>query len=101
MNALTITWAIITPTKGIATKKDIRIIKKAALSAGSMGYPANQITAHFSNKEKAESVIKGITGLTKAYKVVLITDKQFGMTVNCDFGKVATTLQKQRVFEIN
>ena len=40
----------------------------------------NEITAHFATKRKAIENLKKVKNLTKNYEVVLITDKQFGMT---------------------
>jgi hypothetical protein len=79
LNPYQITWAIITPTKGEKViKKDLNTIyKTGALSAAGYG---NIIICHFSSKKKAEDTIKKAKGLTRPYKVVFITDKQFGLS---------------------
>lgn len=94
MNALTITWAIITPTKGKATKKDVKLMAKNS-SALRMGYQGKLVAAHFSNKDKAIEVVTSFTGLSKKYEVYFITDKQFGKTVGMNFLAVLTTMQKE------
>jgi hypothetical protein len=79
LNSYQITWAIIQPAKGNKiTKKDLNTIYRAgALSVAGYG---NIITCHFSSKKRAEDTLKKAKGLTKPYKVVFITDKQFGLS---------------------
>ena len=77
LNAYRITWAILTPAKGRPTKKDLSVINKIDPVKG---YTLNgtEIIRHFKTREVAIESVKRITGLSKPYKVVFITDKQFG-----------------------
>ena len=80
-----ISWAILEPTDGIATKHDENILHRYGFSR-----LVNKIAfgAHFPNKAKAEKIIKDVImdgdngirpRLDKSYNIYVITDKQFGM----------------------
>jgi len=92
LNPYKITWAIITPIKGKFTQKDFSLLKKTMPSLCGNDY-LNERCAHFPTKERAIEVLAK-SKASKEYKVVFITDKQFGMTNNSEsLLKVATTLQ--------
>ena len=75
-----ITWAILTPIKGRVTKKDLTTLFRAGVYTYCKNSDIKEITAYFPTKEKAFDVLKKVKNLTKNYEVILITDKQFGMT---------------------
>jgi hypothetical protein len=79
LNAYTITWAIIQPVKGKITKKDLNIMFRNGLYSISASKTKNEFTAHFPNKDSAIVRVMSLKGLSRLYKVVFITDKQFGM----------------------
>jgi hypothetical protein len=79
LNPYKITWAVFIPSKGKTTKKDLNIIYRAGCPTAYGHKPLNEILAHFPSPAKAQVALKKITGLTKPYKVVFITDKQFGL----------------------
>lgn len=94
LNSYTITWAIFTPSKGRITKKDLNVIYKAGCPTAYGNKSLNEILAHFPSKAKADAALRNVKGLTKAYKVVFITDKQFGNSkFNESFLNVATKKQ--------
>ena len=78
LNPYKITWAIITPIKGKATKKDLTAFFRAGVSYCKR-IDFNEFTAHFSTKEKALKTLKKVKNLSKNYEVIFITDKQFGL----------------------
>ena len=80
LNPYKITWAILTPIKGKVTKKDLTTLFKAGVYTYCTKTDINEITAHFPTKGKALDALKKVKNLTKNYEVILITDKQFGMT---------------------
>ena len=95
LNAYTITWAILTPINGKKiTKKDCSVIYKSGIYSVGASKKENEIIAHFSSKENAIKAIKKVNGLTKQYRAVFITDKQFGLAKwNQPKIEVATKLQ--------
>ena len=80
LNPYEITWAILTPIKGKVTKKDLTTLFRAGVYTYCKRVGFNEVTAHFSTKQKAIETLKKVKNLTRNYEVVLITDKQFGMT---------------------
>ena len=80
LNPYKITWAILTPIKGRVTKKDLTALFRAGVYTYCKKADINEITAHFPTKGKALETLKKVKNLTKNYEVILITDKQFGMT---------------------
>lgn len=94
LNAYTIAWAIISPIEGKTTKADLKIMKKCGLFHSTPFLRNNEISLHFATKEIAIDRISNVIGLSRKYKVVLITDKQFGLSkYNETLLKVATKKQ--------
>ncbi len=95
LSAYNIFWAIATPVTGKATKADLRIAAKNGFT--SFG---NHFIRHSGNLEilKEKCQMK----LGKAYRITIITDKQFGMIDGRtkDVLAVATTLQKEQSYTI-
>ena len=96
-----ITWVILTPIKGKATKKDLTAFFSAGVYTYCKRIDFNEVTAYFPTKEKALKTLKKVKNLSKNYEVILITDKQIGM-VNWEesFKTVATKKQLQDRFFI-
>jgi hypothetical protein len=93
LNAMTITWAIITPINNKPTKSDLKTINKSHANGGFV-ISGTEIIRHFASKEAAIESVKKISGLSKAHKVVFITDKQFGLSeYGQPFVNVATKKQ--------
>ena len=102
LSAYTITWAVITACKGKNTKRDLNIMHRAGLLISGSHFQGNPFMCHFATKESAIEKISKISGLYKPYNVILITDKQFGMSsFNGDITAVATTKQLKESFKIN
>jgi hypothetical protein len=103
LSAYTITWAVIDACKGKNSKRDLNIMFRCGLAtiSGShfLGKP---FMCHFPTKESAIEKLSKVTGLNKKYNVLLITDKQFGMSsFNSDITAVATNKQLSESFTIN
>jgi len=100
LNPYTITWVILIPTKGIATKKDASLTFHR-------GMFKSYLACHSGNLENAKNKVQDLKGmLSKEYKVLFITDKQFGM-IEIDFKNdtnnlmdIATSKQKSEMFLI-
>ena len=99
-NPYQITWAVLTPIKGKVTKKDLTTLYRAGVYTYCKRVGFNEVTAHFPTKERALQVLKGIKGLTRTYEVVLITDKQFGLTDWKESVKIVATKKQlqNRIF---
>ena len=102
ISGYTITWAIITACKGKNTKRDLNKMYKSGLTSISgshfMGKP---FLCHFPSKEIAVERLSKVSGLFKEYNVILITDKQYGLSsYNSDILDVATKKQKSETFKI-
>lgn len=99
LNPYVITWTILTPVKGKATKKDLNALWRSEIFTVSKN--DNEFFFHSSSKEAAISKVKKIKGLSRNYEVLFITDKQFG---NSEFGEklslLATKKQLQERFYI-
>ena len=101
LNPYKIHWSILTPIKGKVTKKDLTTLFRAGIYTYCKKSEINEITAHFPTKVKALEALKKVKNLTKNYEVILITDKQFGMTNwNESLKTVATKKQLQDRFFI-
>jgi len=101
LNPYKITWAFLIPIKGIATKQD-----NYATSL-QRGISKSHLSRHFSDIEDAKKEISKLKGkLSKEYKVLFITDKQFGQIQNNftnqtdNLLEVATAKQKAEMFII-
>jgi hypothetical protein len=94
LNPYKITWLVLTPVKGIATKKDHSIANKAFY--GFMNRNNGQeIVRHFATKENALKALESLK-LSKEYKATFITDAQFGLSKwDESLLNVATKLQLQ------
>jgi len=80
LNPYKITWAVITPVKGKITMKDLKAMKKSGLFHFFPSYKTkNESSLFFASKGIAIDMISKVAGLSKQYKVVYITDKQFGL----------------------
>ena len=100
LNPYQITWSILIPVSGKATKKDLSIIAKSGIYSISSNLN-NEFFFHSADKEKAIEKAKNIKGLSKKYEVVMITDKQFGnVDVFKSFRLSATKKQLQERFFI-
>jgi hypothetical protein len=98
LNPYKITWLVLTPNAGKATKKDLKILNGKRFG---FGISNNEIKDCFANKELALNFAQRIVGLTKHYKVTFITDKQFGLSKwDESLLNVATTKQKLESFNI-
>jgi len=93
-NPYTITWAFLIPTKGVALASDAK-------------FPITRNTdrtvlmLHAPNKQHAKNKVAALKGtLAKEYKVVFISDKQFGQMKDYNVLEVATSKQKQEMFKI-
>ena len=75
-----ISWLILLPIKGKATKRDVALLnKKSKLSGfGIIGLNGYMAAKHFSSKSDAEKELKTLKGLGKPYSAFIITDAQFG-----------------------
>ena len=85
-NPYKITWCFLIPVKGIALKNDLKnkILKRGVFNSN----------LHFwaANKEIAKSKLKNLKGLlNKDYKILFITDKQFGL-IQTDYKLKKTNL---------
>ncbi|MBN8833751.1 MAG: hypothetical protein J0H76_05160 [Sphingobacteriales bacterium] len=102
ITAYKIFWAIATPTKGIATKKDGTKFSKQGWAR--VNYKTNQkavscFLRHASDLKKLKESCK-VEGLEKAYDILIITDKQFGLMQQYNYNEVATAKQKSGIFSI-
>ena len=79
LNPYKIHWVVLTPIKGRVTKKDLTTLFRAGVYTYCKRVDFNEVTAHFTTKEKALETLKKVKNLTKNYEVILITDKQIGM----------------------
>ena len=95
LNPYQIKWAILTPRKGMARKKDIQLLKGDAL------YVNNTIKIVAPTEEMLHEKLDNAKGkLQKEYSVLIITDKQFGISEGF-YRQVATKKQLQNMFVIN
>lgn len=89
-----ISWLVLIPATGKATKADLQVFNKVTL----FSMIGNNITAHFPTRERAEQVQKQLKALssklTKRYRAVIVSDAQFGNMQGTDFWSAATTKQK-------
>lgn len=98
-----ISWLMLLPVKGKATKRDVALLNKMSklhphTGYGTIGTGNAIIGKWFANKNEAISALKKIKGLGKAYRGYIITDKQFG-DMKIDFVKKENQLfitQKQK-----
>jgi|SRR5690606_2731146 len=93
-NPYKITWAFLIPTSGIARKSDENFPLTRVFG--------NKFLAlHAPSKERAEKDVEALRGtLAKEYRVVFITDKQFGMIEDGDLINVVTSKQLKEIFTI-
>ncbi|KPE51017.1 hypothetical protein [Chryseobacterium indologenes] len=79
LNKYQISWVILTPKKGNATKRDQKIFNSVdPLFCFSIGAFNQNLQAHFSTKEKAQQAVKSLKKANKDYTATIITDAQFG-----------------------
>ncbi len=92
LNPYTVTWAVITPTRGKFFKKNLNEISKTIFSIGKM-VGQNEAIAHFPTRDRAIELLNKVSA-SKQFKVVLITDKQFGQS-NWKESKLNVATEKQ------
>lgn len=93
------TWAVIIPAKGKFTKKDINTLYRGGLLNVTGSYRTNEIFAHFGTLDAAKTKVLKNWDLSKPYRVVFITDKQFGL---CKYGEsLISVATKKQLRETN
>ena len=79
LNKYQISWIVLTPKTGKATKRDQKIFNSSDSSANfSIGAFNQNLWSHFSSKEKAQEVVSKLRKANKNYTATIITDAQFG-----------------------
>ncbi|MDA3911444.1 MAG: hypothetical protein PF448_08820 [Bacteroidales bacterium] len=80
MSKYKVSWLILLPEKGKATKREVSIINKKCPyhGFGIIGLDKYMIGGHFPSKKEAEKCLPKIKGLGKPYRAYIITDAQFG-----------------------
>ena len=79
LNKYQISWIVLTPKTGKATKRDQKIFNSSDSSAYfSIGTFNQNLWSHFSSKEKAQEVVSKLRKANKNYTATIITDAQFG-----------------------
>jgi hypothetical protein len=107
-----VSWLVLVPTKGAATKKDQELASKA-VSSSKFYFTRSKysIIAHQPSKEHAKDKISKLKGkLSKPYIAYIITDAQFGnstkdlkndIIISClGHGVKLTELQKKEAIKI-
>lgn len=93
--------AILTPVKGIVTKKDDGIVNGRFNKWTLRDRSKDKLHIWGWNETSLQAKIEQLKGrFSKEYKVIIITDKQFGMMKNFDFMAVATEKQKSQIMLI-
>jgi len=102
LNPYVITCAVISAEKGRNTKRDLNIMYRCGLpTISGSHFQGKPFVCHFPSKGNAIERLSKVSGLNKSYNVILITDKQFGMSsYNADITAVATTKQLNESFKI-
>jgi hypothetical protein len=90
--------AILTPVKGIVTKKDDGIVNGHFNKWTLRDRSKDRLHLWGANEASLREKIEQLKGhFSKEYKMLIITDKQFGMIKNFDFMAVATKKQKAEI----
>lgn len=97
LNAYRIVWIILIPNKGKPSAADLKKLLRVKLYF-SKGFYFDAYAKHCVNIEEAQKQIRQIPKLSKIYKALIITDKQFGMMGQTkDVYSVATKKQVEDI----